>query len=85
MRPSNWRLGREIPRTTRWAGDWAVPPGVSVAPRYSAVLQGGHGGATDQGGEAGGEDDAALLPSVPLEPGAAGAEPAGVWKLKDGW
>ena len=32
----------------------------------------------DQGGEAGGEDDAALLPSVPLEPSAAGAMPAGL-------
>jgi len=32
----------------------------------------------DQGGEAGGQDDAALLPSVPLEPSAAGAKPAGV-------
>ena len=28
--------------------------------------------------QAGGEDDAALLPSVPLEPSAAGAEPAGL-------
>jgi hypothetical protein len=32
----------------------------------------------DQGGKAGGEDDAALLPSVSLEPSAAGAEPVGV-------
>src|ERR1017187_2028949 len=32
----------------------------------------------DQGGQAGGEDDAALLPSFPLQPSAAGAEPAGV-------
>src|SRR5450759_3082703 len=35
-------------------------------------------GAVDQRGQAGGEDDAALLPSVPLEPSAAGAEPAGL-------
>ena len=32
----------------------------------------------DQGGQAGGEDDAVVLPSVPLEPSAAGAEPAGL-------
>ena len=32
----------------------------------------------DQGGQAGGEDDPPLLPSFPLEPGAAGAEPAGL-------
>jgi hypothetical protein len=32
----------------------------------------------DQGGKAGGEDDAALLPSFPLEPSPAGIEPAGL-------
>jgi hypothetical protein len=32
----------------------------------------------DQGGKAGGQDDAALLPSVSLEPSAAGTEPAGL-------
>jgi hypothetical protein len=43
-----------------------------------AGLQAGDSGAVDQRGEAGGEDDAALLPSVPLKPSAAGAEPAGL-------
>src|SRR5207237_239375 len=48
-------------------------------PGSGAVLQQtGYGGAVDQGRQAGGEDDAALLPSVPLEPSAAGAEPAGL-------
>jgi len=32
----------------------------------------------DQRGQAGGEDDPPVLSSVPLEPGAAGAEPAGL-------
>jgi len=32
----------------------------------------------DQGRQAGGEDDPPLLPSVPLEPSAVGAEPAGL-------
>jgi len=32
----------------------------------------------DQGRQAGGEDDAALLPSVPLEPSPAGIEPVGL-------
>ena len=32
----------------------------------------------DQGGKAGGQDDAALLPSISLEPSAAGVEPVGV-------
>ena len=48
-------------------------------PGGGAVLQqAGHGGAVDQGGQAGGEDDAALLSPFPLEPSAAGAEPAGL-------
>jgi hypothetical protein len=45
----------------------------------SAVLQQARdGGAVDQGRQAGGEDDAALLPSVPLEPSPAGIEPVGL-------
>jgi len=42
------------------------------------LQQAGDSRAVDQGGQAGGEDDASLLPSVPLEPSAAGAEPAGL-------
>ena len=42
------------------------------------LQQTGDGGAMDQGGKAGGEDDSPLLPSVSLEPSAAGAEPVGV-------
>ena len=48
-------------------------------PGGGAVLQqAGDGGAVDQGRQAGGEDDAAELSSVPLERSAAGAEPAGL-------
>jgi len=36
------------------------------------------GGAVDQGGEAGGEDDAALLPPFPLKSSAAGIETVGL-------
>ena len=48
-------------------------------PGGSALLQQARdGGAMDQRRQAGGEDDAALLPSVPLEPSPAGVEPAGL-------
>jgi hypothetical protein len=44
-------------------------------PSGGAVLQqAGHGRAVDQGGQAGGKDDAAELPPVPVERGAAVAE-----------
>src|SRR5712692_192667 len=50
-----------------------------MPPSGGAVLQeAGHGGAVDQGRQAGGEDDPALLPLFPLEASAAGAEPAAV-------
>ena len=66
---------------------WGIVPATGVhrdqpgdpEPGGGALLQqAGYGGAVDQGGEAGGQDDAALLPSVSLEPSAAGAEPAGL-------
>jgi hypothetical protein len=45
----------------------------------STIQQAGDSGALDQRRQAGGEDEAAaLLPSVPLEPSAAGTEPAGL-------
>src|ERR1035437_2620167 len=48
-------------------------------PSGSALLQQARdGGAVDQGRQAGGEDDAAFLPSVPLEPSPAGIEPVGL-------
>jgi len=48
-------------------------------PGGGALLQqAGDSGAVDQGRQAGGEDDEALLPSVPPEPSAAGTEPSGL-------
>src|SRR5208337_1536355 len=48
-------------------------------PGGSAILQqAGHGRAVDQGGQAGRKDDSPLLPSFPLEPSTASAEPAGL-------
>src|ERR1019366_9747893 len=45
---------------------------------YCVLNEAGDSGAVDQGEQAGGQDDAALLPSVSLEPSTAGAEPAGL-------
>jgi hypothetical protein len=53
-------------------------PGDAESGSGALLQQAGDSRAVDQGGQAGGEDDASLLPSVPLEPSAAGAEPAGL-------
>src|ERR1039457_4041151 len=48
-------------------------------PERSAFLQQARDGrAVDQGGQAGRKNDPPLLPSFPLEPSAAGAQPAGL-------
>ena len=49
-------------------------PGRCQPGRGAVLQQAGHGGAVDQGRQAGGEDDAAELPSVPVQRGAAVAE-----------
>ena len=79
---SHTRAWRAAGKGLRQAQDWShlVKARVAAAQLGSgAVLQQtGYGGAVDQRGQAGGEDDAALLPSVSVEPSAAGAEPAGL-------
>jgi hypothetical protein len=57
----------------------------TLNPSYTCTLsnttsnqQARDGGAVDQGRQADGEDDAAFLPSVPLEPSPAGIEPVGL-------
>jgi len=53
------------------SGFYRDQPG-GTEPDGGAVLQQARdGGAVDQGGQAGGEDDAVVLPSFPLQPGAA--------------
>ena len=84
--------GGELEDGTTGSGEGGVPcRGVVSAPGIhrdqsgdtesggGAVLQQARdGGAVDQGRQAGGEDDAALLPSVPLKSSAAGIEPVGL-------
>jgi Transposase DDE domain group 1 len=84
--------GSQLEDSTQGGGESGVPcrgvipeggihrhqPG-DTKPGGGAVLQQtGNGGAVDQGGQAGGKDDAPFLPPFPLQPGAAGLEPAGL-------
>ena len=84
--------GRQLENGTTSSGEGRVPcwgvvpacgvhrdqPGDTEPGRRALLQQAGNSGAVDQRGQAGGQDDAALLPSVSLEPSAAGAEPASV-------
>ena len=46
--------------------------------RWCASITSGHGGAADQGGQAGGEEDAVVLLSLSVERSAAGTQSAGL-------
>src|ERR1039458_10074942 len=84
--------GRQLENGTKSSGEGRVPccrvvsaTGVhrdqprDAEPGGSALLQQtGYGGTMDQGGKAGGQDDASFLSSFSLKPSAAGAEPAGL-------
>jgi hypothetical protein len=83
---ASWKTARRVVAKVEFPCRRVVPasgvhrdqPG-DPEPGSGAVLQQARdGGAMDQGGEAGGEDDAALLPSVPLKSSAAGIEPVGL-------
>jgi len=53
-------------------------PGDAEPGSRALLQQAGLSGAVDQGRQAGRKDDPPVLPSVPLQPSAAGAEPAGL-------
>ena len=81
---ASWKTARRVvAKVEYYAGELFPRVGFIVTnletPSRAVVrVTSGVGGAIDQGRKAGRKDDAARLPSVPLEPSAAGAEPAGL-------
>jgi Transposase DDE domain group 1 len=76
---ASWKTARRVVAKVEFhAGELFPRLGFIVTNLETPSRATGYGGAMDQGRQGGGEDDAALLPSVPLEPSVAGAEPVGV-------
>jgi hypothetical protein len=65
--PSNDSLERDIAELLTISGGIHHDQPGDGQPGGDAVLQAGDSRAVDQGGQAGGEDDSAELPSVPLQ------------------
>jgi hypothetical protein len=83
---ASWKTARRVVAKVEFhAGELFPASGLhrdqsgDAKPDGGALLQqAGHGGAMDERRQASGEDDAVVLPSLSVEPGAAGTEPSGL-------